>query len=292
MESKKFKALLYSVESGSLSSAANELGYTQSGLTHMVTALEKELGIELLQRGFNGVKLNDAGEALLPQIREFVRVSDELEAKINSTREILSRHIHVCAYSSMSRRWLPSVVAEFKKRFPYVDVSVTTGSIIENYDWISGNKMDCAFVGRQDDLLKRGIKWMPLKMDELLAVVSPAEYDKDYFDINDFDDKVFLMPYQGFDRDILPIFKGEGISPKIQYCNLDDYSIASMVSHGLGSSILSELISRDISENVTFLPFKEPVYRSLGMIVTEDKYKEKYVRSFIECAREVVSKMQ
>ena len=42
MDSKKIAALLTSVEKGSLTAAASDLGYTQSGLTHMMNALEDQ----------------------------------------------------------------------------------------------------------------------------------------------------------------------------------------------------------------------------------------------------------
>ena len=50
MDTKKTKALLLALERGSLTAAAEELGYTQSGLTHMMNSLEDELGIRLLVR--------------------------------------------------------------------------------------------------------------------------------------------------------------------------------------------------------------------------------------------------
>ena len=57
MDTKKIAAMLAAVEKGSLTSAARELGYTQSGLTHMMNALEAELGLSLLVRSKNGVHL-------------------------------------------------------------------------------------------------------------------------------------------------------------------------------------------------------------------------------------------
>ena len=51
MESKKWEALLAAVDAGSFTHAAETLGYTQSGLTHMMNSLEKEVGFPLLTRG-------------------------------------------------------------------------------------------------------------------------------------------------------------------------------------------------------------------------------------------------
>ena len=51
MESKKLEALMMAVDLGSFTRAAEVLGYTQSGLTHMMNSLEKEIGFPLLERG-------------------------------------------------------------------------------------------------------------------------------------------------------------------------------------------------------------------------------------------------
>ena len=56
MESKKLEALLMAVDLGSFTKAAEVMGYTQSGLTHMMNSLEREVGFTLLERGRGGVR--------------------------------------------------------------------------------------------------------------------------------------------------------------------------------------------------------------------------------------------
>lgn len=51
MDTKKLAALAAAVRLGSFTRAAEELGYTQSGLTHMMNSLEKDVGFPLLVRG-------------------------------------------------------------------------------------------------------------------------------------------------------------------------------------------------------------------------------------------------
>ena len=70
MESKKLEALMMSVDLGSFTRAAEVLGYTQSGLTHMMNSLEKEIGVPLLERGRGGVRLTPEGERVAPAIRD------------------------------------------------------------------------------------------------------------------------------------------------------------------------------------------------------------------------------
>ena len=82
MDSKKWSALLTAVEAGSFTHAADTLGYTQSGLTHMMNSLEKESGIALLTRGHYGVKLTPEAEKLLPAVRKFTQAAARLEREI------------------------------------------------------------------------------------------------------------------------------------------------------------------------------------------------------------------
>ena len=72
MDTKKYEALLASARLGSFTKAAQELGYTQSGLTHMMNALEQELGFPLLERGHYGTRLTERGAELEPAILQFV----------------------------------------------------------------------------------------------------------------------------------------------------------------------------------------------------------------------------
>lgn len=74
MDTHKYKALLKAMESGSISAAAQELGYSPSGLNRLLDSLEKELGFTVLDRTPQGVVLTSEGRGLLPKIRENLSV--------------------------------------------------------------------------------------------------------------------------------------------------------------------------------------------------------------------------
>lgn len=64
---KRFIALQKIVELGSFSKAAENLGYTQSALSQMVSSLENEFCIKLLNRFRTGTKLTLEGEKIYPR---------------------------------------------------------------------------------------------------------------------------------------------------------------------------------------------------------------------------------
>ena len=65
MSLQKYTALLKTVELGSISRAAEEMGYTQSAVSRMIADLEDQWGLDLLRRSRAGVSLTSSGKRLL-----------------------------------------------------------------------------------------------------------------------------------------------------------------------------------------------------------------------------------
>ena len=74
---------------GNLTAAAEQLGYTQSGISHIVSALEQEFGFQLLRRSKTGVSLTQEGERILQTLREVV--NREVQSKPHRIRSPLTR---------------------------------------------------------------------------------------------------------------------------------------------------------------------------------------------------------
>lgn len=293
MDVKKVSALLTAVEKGSLTSAAAELGYTQSGLTHMMNTLESELGLNLLVRSKSGVYLSPAGQELLPYMRALVDASHDLEGHADRLRLRDFSTLRLGTYSSIARQWLPSILAGFRRNCPDTEVAISVCTIMDIYDGVKGDRFDCAITSYQDSFCQ-GVRWVPLMDDALLAVL-PGNWqvNGEALPVQEFDGKEFLMPTDGFNLDIDPVFAmaGNKVQPIIKYTNLDDPTIVSMVARGLGVSILSDLIMRGMTENVHALPLDPPAWRSLGIIYSDRKQNDKKVRRFIKCAQAVITHM-
>ena len=293
MESKKIKALLAAAETGSLTAAAAQLGYTQAGLTQMMNSIESELGLRMLLRGKNGVRLSDAGQSLLEPMRAFVAAAEALERDVERQREADRGSIRIGAYASISRQWMPAILSEFLRENPGIDVSVSVDSMARMYESVKAERLDCAFVSYQPSLLK-GLNWYPLHVDELLAILPPDDrFEGEDFPIELFSNKDFLMPSLGFDLDINPLFAAAEppVEPRVRCTNMDDAALISMIEHGLGLTILSRLILQGISVNVKALPLRPRGFRSLGLVVSAKRQSEHVLRSFARSTRATISAM-
>ena len=88
MNAHKLKVFITAVEAGSFLRAADILGYTPSGVTHMMDSLEKSIGLKLMTRGRRGVQLTKEGERLLPLFKKYVALNRRLEQEIETYSKI------------------------------------------------------------------------------------------------------------------------------------------------------------------------------------------------------------
>ena len=289
MDTKKLAALVVSVELGSFTRAAEQLGYTQSGLTHMMNSLEKDIGFTVLVRGRSGVQLTPAGQRIFPLVQECLAGSAALEREISLINSHKEDSVRVAAYESIARHWLPEVIQQFRREHPDVTVDIQMGSVDEVYRWVLEDRVDMCFASRQD---YNTLDWTSLRDDELLAILPPDYPDGDNaFPIEFFNGQEFLMPSMGFDKDILRVLNEHGVAPLIRTTQVSDSAVISMVEHGLGVSVLSRLVLRGRQNSVRALPLLPQAFRKLGIAARPRKELRPIVRKFITQSRDMIEKM-
>jgi LysR family glycine cleavage system transcriptional activator len=101
----------------SFTRAASELCITQSAVSHRVRRLEKHFGTALIQRLNPGVKLTDAGEALLPDLVQLLNGLEELSAR----RE---RRLRVAAAGALCNWWLTRRLSAFMRERPGLSIEL------------------------------------------------------------------------------------------------------------------------------------------------------------------------
>ena len=292
MESKKLEALLMAVDLGSFTKAAEVLGYTQSGLTHMMNSLEKEVGFTLLERGRNGVRLTEEGERIAPAVREFLQANARLDSVIEQVASSRTEIIRVSAYASIAMHWLPGIIQRFREECPDVDVDIRMADHVDiPYELLAQGKMDAILVSPQDE---GQYEWVHLADDPMFGVL-PKDFDTQgmtAFPLAAFEARDFIMPSQGFDKDIMRIFNRIGVKPHILPTWVDDPTVISMVSHGLGVSMMTELTVRGRTDGVKLLPVEPASSRELGLAVRSLDAASDGLRHFIDCTKRVVAEMQ
>ena len=287
MDTKKLEVLIKTIDQGSLTRAALELGYTQSGISHMIKDLEQEVGFPLLERSKKGVEPTPSAILLLPLIREMVNLEESLMQGIWGIQGIEKGSVTIGSFSSISFHWLPVIIKRFQEEFPNITLSLMEGGMDEIENLLSERKIDIAFFSRQSH---HNYDWVHLVKDPLVAVL-PLNHEKSKekaFPMKDFLKEPFILTAKGFDYDINGVLKNNRIDPKVRFTCMDDLTVISMVSKGLGLSILPKLVLTGHGDKVSSLPLSPGAFRDLGIALPSLKEMSPASRKFVELAKKIV----
>ncbi len=265
MDSKKLEILMTAVDLGSFSRASEVVGYTQSGLTHLVDSLEREIGVPLVVRSHSGIALTPQGEKLMPAIRDFLRANANLENQIKQIEEQKGETIRIAAYASIAMQWMPEILYRFRRVCPDVNVDLRmVDHALEPYELLEQGKTDVIIASRQKC---KNCGWTPLYNEPMYAIL-PRNYpigDKTTFPLEQFDGSDFIMPYGRFDLDVNAALSKVGLRMDVKPSRVDDETVIRMVSKGLGVSMMSELMIRGNVDDVLCLPVEPAAVREIGM---------------------------
>jgi len=291
MDGKKLEILMTAIDLGSFSKASEVVGYTQSGLTHLVDSMEREIGFPIISRSHSGIGLTPQGEELMPAIRSFLKANARLENQITAISESKKQTIRIAAYASIAMQWMPEILYRFRRSCPDANVDLRmVDNALEPFELLEAGKTDVIFASRQEF---GQYDWIHLKDDKMFAVL-PPNFDvgeKRSFSITDFDAQEFIMPSQGFGIDILRVFDQQEIHPNIRPTMVDDATVVSMVEHGLGISMMTELTLRGRTNNIKLLPVEPTAYRDLGIAVRSANAATAHLQKFIACAKRMVAEL-
>ena len=291
MDSKKFEILMTAVNLGSFSKAAEVVGYTQSGLTHLVNGLEREIGMKLIQRDHSGVALTEAGEALLPAIREYLSATAKLENQIATIVQKKAETIRIAAYASLAMHWMPEILYRFRRVCPDTNVDLRmVDHELEPFELLEAGRTDVIFAARQSHI---SCDWKPLYSDAMYAIL-PEDYPtegRDTFPIEEFVGKEFLMPYGRFDIDVNAALSPKGVKPIIRPCYVDDETVIRMVSKGLGITMMTEIMMRGRTHGVKTLPVTPTAGRELGMGMHLPKNTQTEILRLRDCVLDFIHEL-
>ena len=246
MSINKFKVLLKVVELGSLTQAAEVMGFTQSGVSHMISDLEDEFGFSLLIRNRSGAKLTTNGEEMLKTIREILKWNEHLEQQVASIHGIELGTIHIGTFTSVGVHWRRGLFRIFSGIIPisrFVWSKEITGKSrigSRRARLIAGS---CHFQRRIHSM-----RFLCIKTRCLYCALEHPLSSEDSISLSQIENEPFIMPSQGSDYDVNRMLVKARIKPDIKYTLGDDYAIMAMVEKGLGISILPELVFEGTAE--------------------------------------------
>lgn len=292
MEVVKCKAFLAAADTGSMTAAAERLGYTQSGVTRMIRSLEEEIGFPLLIRTQKGVILTANGTSMIPVFRDIIHAYENAEQRSAEIRGVVRGTLIVGSFYSISAIWMPPILKRFGKLYPHVKVHLQEDGSREMSQWLNEKSVDCCFC--TEPVSGTVCDWIPLWQDEMVAWLPKSHplAKAASFPIGQLEKEPFIQTLQGHDTDQDRLLSAEHLHPDICFTTKDGFSTYNMVAAGLGVSFNQRLITTKWNGEVAEVPFDPPYYISMGIAVPSRKEASPAARKFIACSKEVIQQLQ
>ncbi|MCC3778248.1 LysR family transcriptional regulator, partial [Streptomyces sp. UNOB3_S3] len=157
---------------GSLGRAARELGITQPAASGRVRAMERLLGVALVERSPRGSRLTDAGVLVTDWARRVVEAAEALDAGAQALRGRRDSRLRVAASMTIAEYLLPGWLIALRAERPGTAVSLSTGNSAAVAERLLAGEADLGFVEGLD--VPAGLDGAVVGHDRLVVVTAPA----------------------------------------------------------------------------------------------------------------------
>lgn len=285
----KYEVFLRSVQLGSFTRAAEELNLTQSGVSHTVAALEKELGLSLLIRSKGGVTLTADGLALLPHVQAVCEEEKRLQERAQELRGLDAGTIRIASFNSVAVKWLPKILKEFRDLHPGVEFQLVMSSDDRQTEhMVMNGQADCGFFCLPAD---SGVDWVTLYKDRWKVIVSGDHplAGRKVFPPAALERETFIRPEEGSDYEVAEILERLEVRPAQTYTVQGDETILAMVAAGLGVGIMPALMLQECSHPVASCDLPGNFRRQIALCVKDREAISRSTKLFLEFTKEWVS---
>jgi len=282
----QLRALVAVVDTGGFTKAAETLGLTQSGVSHVVASLERELQLPLVSRTRGGVRLTDHGRRIIGHAREVVhrtaRIAEVAAAATGERR----RRLRLAAFPSAGHL-LPAVVAAFGHALPDVTVVLLEGSDAEVRAWLDDKLVDAGVVADLHGDAAAGGDGVVLHRDRMVAVVDPDHplAGEPALTLADLADDPFLLSDNGCEPILRRMYHAAGLSLRPHRRVRDMATLLALVREQLGVTIVPELALTG-AHALTAIPIVPAAHRVLRLVPADADPVDSTVRTLLDVARD------
>ncbi|QQC91574.1 LysR family transcriptional regulator [Streptomyces alfalfae] len=276
----QLRAFLAVVDTGGFGAAADELGMSQSAVSHAVASLERELAAPLLIRS-SPARATVLGERLVPYARTALSAVRSLEAVAAEAAGALAGTVRLAATPTVCRGLVPGLLRHWRAGQPNVTVRVFEGDSAEIAAWLEDGTADAAVL--VDPPPGTGV---PLVEDRYRALL-PRDHPlagEAAVDVRDLEDDPFLVSPGGCETRLRELHRLAGARVTPTHRVRDLATLISMVQAGLGVTVLTEASRPLVPPDLVLLPVTPPASRRLALSGPRDRPWLPAVRVLAESA--------
>jgi LysR family transcriptional regulator, transcription activator of glutamate synthase operon len=284
MEIKQVQCVLAVAEAGSFSAAAEDLYISQSSLSKLIMALEKELGVKLFDRTHRQIALTTAGEAFLPHARGLDAAYRGLLADMVAHQA--NPALTIVAIPVIAQYDIPSYVAQFRSAYPDIALTLEEREASAILPALHNHQFDMAFV-RDNYLDATQFVMKQITGDRMVAVVSTKHRyaARACLALAELADENHIMFDKGtvVHEMAVEACRAAGFEPRIFYASLRVESVLGLVASNSGVALMMEkVVKYHQNPDVVAIPLHEVITSNIVLIAPKGRKLAWPARLFFE----------
>lgn len=301
LDVKRLRVLREVAARGSFSAAAEALSYTQSAVSQQIAALEREAGTTLVDRLPRGIRLTEAGRALVGHAEAILARLADAEAELDAIAGLEGGRLRLGSFVTAGASLVPPAVAAFSQRHPAIQLSLAEGEPEDLLAGVRSGELDLAltfeYVGVPGFLktgMFDGITFTHL-LDDPMLVLLPRDHPlaaRSQVSLSALSEDAWIhgSPNSICGMVVVQACHAEGFEPLIAF-ESDDYGIVQgLVAAGVGVSLIPELAMRSLREDVVVRPLADVrPKRRVGVAATTGGYRSPAVLAMLDILVETVA---
>lgn len=230
--------------------AAQRLAMTQPPLTQAVQALERTLGVTLLERTRRSVALTPAGRALLDEARRLLRAAEALPAVVRAAATGRTGRLRLAFVSSIAYGALPLWLRAFRESHPDVQLQLREATLDVQLDAFAADEIDAGFVLHAPGAAPAGFAALSVLVEPMWLALPeghPAAARKAVRGADIADAPLVIFPRAVtpslYDA-VLATQRARGLTPQVAQEAIQMQTIVNLVSAGMGMAWVPETVTR------------------------------------------------
>lgn len=178
MNTKQLRYFLLAAQRGSIAAAARELDIAQPAISQQIANLERDLGVILFQRGFQGVKLTPAGELFIQYAQKIIDTYNHAQVQLQQMSEEQHSVVRIGMLSSIENVISTPLIEQINHRFNKIKIDINIGPSYSIQSLLQSQQIDLAVTydsGIKDSYLTT----TPLINEHMFLVVG-KKFEGDY----------------------------------------------------------------------------------------------------------------
>jgi len=294
LDVKRMKVLREVAAERSFSAAAQKLGYTQSAVSQQIAALEREAGSTLIERNPRGIRLTDAGEALVRHADKILARLAEAEAELEAIAGLRGGRLRLGSFPTAGATLMPRAIAEFSKRHPAVELSLAEAEPDESLPRLKGGELDLILIDDSPLAEDDEVDFAHL-LDDPLHLALPADHpfaSRRRLRFQDLAAEPWIQGTQvcACQRQLQNACANAGFEPRVAYESDDFQVVQGLVAAGVGVALIPglALVSERSDVVIRSIGTKPPVRQILAATLAND-YRSPAVVEMLEILKTIAA---